>query len=594
MFNKILLVPIFFIVFVVIDASAQTETHHLTVKANPNIIFIDGSGDYRVGTTVTLDGAPESWRDYTFVGWQIDGRWSVDNPLVVTMDRSHTAEAIYERTGVIGGVVIDTIPRVAEITVDGTIYLPNELPLTFNWATNSQHVIGLSAAVNDGFDTRYVFDKWKDQNQILLRTVLVEEGDEFIALYKTQHKLKAITEHGTVIGSGWHDAGKTVHFEIDSKIIESDNDDSIRYVFGGWDKGDYQRSTQNSIDFVNPVTVRADWKTQYNLNLQTNVPDYNIAGGGWNPVGKSITLIAETEFDSPDADVKYVFEKWVSKGANPVVIPNAQSPITTITVDNPYTIEAKYKESYRVNVWTSFGAASGDGFYTKGTVAEIQISKPAIVVDENKIRKVFTGWDYGNARTMGLQEAPELDPEGKPIGGQNLLVFVDKPLTITAGWKTQYNLDVDSDEGRARGSGWYDVGKVARFSVKDTTTTPGFWTAYTFVKWTGDHEGTDKSGIIIMSTPKTIIAEWKEDNTPGILNSFILAGVGAAGIFIYSKTHKSIKISRNQVKDLIDEAKPFEKFFSLRKRKSDSDQHPSFYVKRKKKKAFLNWMMGKD
>ena len=69
---------------------------------------------------------------------------------------------------------------------------------------------------------------------------------------------------------------------------------------------------------------------------------------------------------------------------------------------------------------------------------------------------------------------------------------------------------------------------------------------------------------------------------------------GIAGIIVYSKTHKSIKISRNQVKDLIDEAKPFEKFFALRKRKSETDQHPSFYVKQKKKKSIVNWLMGKD
>jgi len=295
--------------FVVIDASAQSDVYHLTVKSNPNIIFIDGSGDYKAGSTVTLDGAPESWREYSFVGWQIDGRWSTENPLVVTMDRSHTAEAIYDKTGIIGGVVIDTIPRISEITVDGTIYLPNELPLHFNWATNSQHVIGLEAAVNEGFDTRYVFDSWKDQNKILLRTVLIESGDEFIALYKTQHNLKAISDHGTVLGSGWQDAGSTVQFEIDSKIIESDADDNVRYVFTGWDKGDYQKSTTNSIDFVNPTTVRAEWKEQNKLTLQTNVPDYVIAGGGWNTVGKSVTVIAEKEFDSPDSDVKYVFEK---------------------------------------------------------------------------------------------------------------------------------------------------------------------------------------------------------------------------------------------------------------------------------------------
>jgi len=73
----------------------------------------------------------------------------------------------------------------------------------------------------------------------------------------------------------------------------------------------------------------------------------------------------------------------------------------------------------------------------------------------------------------------------------------------------------------------------------------------------------------------------------------ILAGLGISGVVIYSKTHNRFSFGKN-VRELIDESKPFEKFFSLRKPKSDSEQHPSFYSKPKKKKAVLNWLMGKD
>jgi len=96
-----------------------------------------------------------------------------------------------------------------------------------------------------------------------------------------------------------------------------------------------------------------------------------------------------------------------------------------------------------------------------------------------------------------------------------------------------------------------------------------------------------------MNKPKTVIAEWKQDSTPGIFNSLIIGGLAIVGIVIYSKTHNRITIRKN-VKELIDDSKPFEKFFSLRKRKSGSDQHPSFYNKPKKKKAALNWLLGKD
>ena len=595
MIAKILLLLVFVSAFTVIDASAQQETYHLTVKANPNIIFISGSGDYTIGTVVKLDPAPDTWQDYSFVGWKIDGRWSVDNPPSIRMDTSHSVEAIYDKTNLSGGIVVDTIPRVAEIAVDGTIYLANELPLKFAWETGSKHVISIPASVPKDPETRYVFDSWKDQDSKILRTVTAGSEGDYIALYKTQYYLKSISEYGTVLGGGWQDAGAPISFEIEEEIVLDKKNENIRYVFGSWDKGDYVNSPQNIIDFVSPVTIKANWDTEYFLDLKSNVPDYELAGEGWHANGKTVFLIAEPELKSPKSDVKYVFEKWVSKGINPVVIPNAHSLSTSIVLENPYTISAQYKKSYQVNVWTPFGKAIGGGFYEAGTVAEISVQNTEIVVEPKQIRKIFTGWNTGSARTMDLGGPAELDPEGKLIGGENLMVFADKPLNVTANWKTQYYVDVQSPEGGGliTGGGWYDVGKLARFGIQTPSTSQGFWTSNTFDRWVGDYEGDSAHGTIVVSEPKTIIAEWRQDSTPGIYNSLILAGLAAAGIVIYSKTHHRISFGKN-VRELIDESKPFEKFFSLRKGSSKSDQHPSFYSKPKKKTAILDWLMGKN
>ena len=194
---------------------------------------------------------------------------------------------------------------------------------------------------------------------------------------------------------------------------------------------------------------------------------------------------------------------------------------------------------------------------------------------------------------MDLGGPAELDPEGKLIGGENLLVFADKPLNVTANWKTQYYLDVETQEGRTTGSGWYDVGKIARVGMQTPTLSTSFWSSDVFDGWVGDHVDDSTHITVIMNKPKTVIAQWKEDTSPGIYNSLILAGLAFAGIVIYSKTHNRISFHKN-VKELIDESKPFEKFFTLRKRSSTSDQHPSFYSKPKKKKAVLNWLLGKD
>jgi len=592
--DKILLLLVFVTAFVVIEASAQTETYHLTVKSNPNIIFLSGGGDYNAGTSVKLDSAPLKWQDYTFVGWKIDGRWSVENPPTIRMDRAHTAVAVYDKTNLVGGLIIDTIPRVVEIAVDGTIYFPDELPLSFDWETGSKHVISIPASVGKDPQTRYVFDSWKDQDTKLLRTITAGEEDDYIALFKTQHFLKSISDNGVVLGAGWHDAGAPVSFEIENEIVLDKRDETVRYVFNSWDQGDYINSAQNSIDFVNPITIKANWDTEYKLDLTTNVPDYDLSGGGWHSQNKNVFLIADDSLQSPKSDVNYVFDKWVSKGNNPVVIPNTRSSSTTITLENPYVIEAQYSKSYLVNVWTPFGSAVGGGFYKEGTVAEIRVQNTEVLVEQQQIRKIFTGWSTGNARTMNLGGAAELDPEGKLIGGENLLVFADYPLNVTANWKTQYYLDVQSAEGgMITGAGWYDVGKLARISIQTPSIAEGFWTSNNFERWIGDYEGDSAYASIIINKPKTVIAEWRQDSTPGIYNSLILAGLVAAGIVIYSKTHNRISFSKN-VKELIDESKPFEKFFSLRKRNSPSDQHPSFYTKQKKKKAIISWLMGKD
>ena len=593
MINKILLLLVFVTAFVVIEASAQTETYHLTVRASPNILFLGGGGDYNAGTSVTLDPAPESWQDYSFLGWKVDGRWSVENPPTIRMDRSHTAEAFYDKTNLVGGLIIDTLPRVVEIAVDGKIYLPDELPLSFDWETSSKHVISIPASVPKDPTTRYVFDSWKDQDSKILRTITAGDEDDYIALYKTQHYLKSISDNGVVIGAGWHDAGAPVSFEIESEIVLDKKDENIRYVFNSWDKGDYVNSPQNTIDFVNPITIKANWDTEYNLELKSSVPDYDLAGGGWHADGKTVFLIAEQELRSEKDDVNYVFDKWISKGINPVVIPNSHAPSTSITLEDPYTIEAKYKKSYKVNVWTSFGKAVGGGFYAEGDVAELNVKKTEVVVEPKKIRKIFTGWNSGNARTMDLGGPAELDPEGKLIGGENLMVFADRPLNVTANWKTQYYLDIETQEGMVTGSGWYDVGKIARVAMQTPTISQNFWSSTVFDGWIGDFEDDSTHITIIMNKPKVIIAQWKEDSSPGIYNSLILAGLAIAGVVIYSKTHTRFSFGKN-VKELIDDSKPFEKFFSLRKRSTPSDQHPSFYSKPKKKKAALNWLMGKD
>ncbi len=582
--------------FIVVQSYAQEfdGKYLLRVTSTPNIIYLAGGGFYDPGTSVTLE-APDTWRDYKFDGWQIDGRWTFENPLTISMNRGHNVEAIYGKTSSVGEIIVDAVPRVTEITVDGTIYLSSELPLSFDWDEGSQHTIIVSDGVKETINTRYKFDSWKDRNTQLFRTVTVNQDTQnYIALYKTQHYFKPITDLGTITGGGWHNEGSTVTFELESDIILDKKNENIRYVFDSWDKGDYLNSATNTIDVLEPVSVKAKWNEQYRLELKTNVPEYNLLGTGWYDAGRQVALIAEEDYESPNLDIKYSFDRWVSRGHNPVIIPNAHLSSTTITMNEPYLLEAQYKESHLVSVWTPYATANGGGFYTDGEVAEITISQKQVVLENNRVMKVFTGWKAQGSPIMGFpEESRDSSMAGLP-GVQNLFVIIDGPTNVTAQWKTQYFLNVMSSEGAVEGTGWYDIGRLVTIKVKEPVSPSGFWTSNIFDKWTGDHEDDSTRARVLMNNPKTVIAEWKEDQTPGIINSIVLAGVAAVGIVIFTKTRNGKFFINGKKNHSKPEPKPFDNLFNTSGQGFNMSQKSSSLVsKQSKLKSILDWLLGR-
>jgi len=463
-YSKLLIVLVFVLSIGITEISAATtattsttptnEQFNLKINSVPNILFISGNGFYDSGAVVTPEKMPEVWQDYRFVGWKVDGLWSNQNPPTILMNRGHDVEAVFEKQEGIGKILIDAIPRITGVTVDGTIYLPEELPLSYDWPVGSTHTLVLSDFVKQTPNTRYKFDSWKDLNAETLRTITVDDKtSNFIAIYKIQHFLKPISQYGSVEGGGWQDQGSSVSFELESDVMIDKKNENIRYVFNSWDLGDYLNSPTNIIDVEEPIAVKANWDEQYKLDLKTTVPDYNLFGTGWYDKGRLVALIAETSLESPNADVQYVFDRWVSKGPNPVIIPNAHEPSTTITMEEPYVIEANYKKAFLVNVWTPYGAAVGGGFHPEGSTAEISIDQTEVMVSPNKVKKIFSGWDPHGARIMDFTaEETELESVGA-TGIQNVLVFVDAPTNVTAKWQTQYYLNVQSTEGTVEGTG---------------------------------------------------------------------------------------------------------------------------------------------
>jgi hypothetical protein len=93
-------------------------------------------------------------------------------------------------------------------------------------------------------------------------------------------------------------------------------------------------------------------------------------------------------------------------------------------------------------------------------------------------------------------------------GGQTHSYTVpSKPTTITANYKTQYSLTVNSPYGSPQGAGWYDSGNFATFSVTSPAT-DSTGNQYICTGYSGDATGTGTSGSISINSPKTVTFSW--------------------------------------------------------------------------------------
>ena len=101
-------------------------------------------------------------------------------------------------------------------------------------------------------------------------------------------------------------------------------------------------------------------------------------------------------------------------------------------------------------------------------------------------------------------------------------------VVLTAIYKIQYLLTVNSESGDPQGSGWYDAGATATFSVTSSISESGFMgtlgTRIVFDRWSGDSSGSTSTATIKMDGPKSVTAIWKTDYTQAYM---ILGAIGA-------------------------------------------------------------------
>lgn len=199
---------------IVQKANWQTE-HYLKIKSSPEqIVQFKQSGWYAKNSLVSTDKALESVSSpgiiYRFKQWKLDQKELPGNPIQVTMDTSHIAEAVYQIDSVLVNITT-SIGTGSFITVDGNRH---PVPYWDWWQFQSRHHIDIDSiqlAANQ--KTRYVFKSWSDRGA-RNHTVVADTGFQLIAALASQHLLRIDTHPPGLIQfaeNGWYDQGSSVN-----------------------------------------------------------------------------------------------------------------------------------------------------------------------------------------------------------------------------------------------------------------------------------------------------------------------------------------------------------------------------------------------
>lgn len=209
-------------------------------------------------------------------------------------------------------------------------------------------------------------------------------------------------------------------------------------------------------------------------------------------------LEALGHFDTYDANHDYELSaEEIAPYANDMTtnVSNLQHPILEDQVSGQLPLIAEFVFSLNDNLPAGTTILTLDGvdylstpgaqFWVPGCTHTMTV--PDIVYVNNSARYIFTGWEYDSISPTRI---------------------ISKGSYSTS-YRLEYLFIVTSPYGEATGTGWYNSGSTADFSV-----TPSIETSNTrryFTSWSGDFTSASPAASLNMDAPKTVTANWRTE-----------------------------------------------------------------------------------
>jgi M6 family metalloprotease-like protein len=316
----------------------------------------------------------------------------------------------------VGPTLIITVPldnstgnATAWVRVNGVEYSVNASGRVTTTVPPGPITVEVESSVYSSNSSREVFEGWSDGNSQNPRQLNVTSDTSLNALFKPQYLLTVNRNSGTTTQGGWFDANTTLTVAATSPSNVTEQ--AARMLFTNWSGDIESNSTTLSVGMTKPMTLNANWKLQYYLDIVS--PVGSPLGSGWYDAGTPATISVQSPIDLQN-DTRQMFTGW--NGGT-----TAQDTTQTIVVSAPTVVEASWKTQYLIQVLTPYGDQQGSGWHDAGT--QLQISVQPEVDHGNRTRRMFSGWtgDYSGSDA-------------------SFTLTVNGPKSLMAQWTTQYEL----------------------------------------------------------------------------------------------------------------------------------------------------------
>ena len=267
------------------------------------------------------------------------------------------------------------------------------------------------------------------------------------------------------------------------QTIEAPQEHVISYgtrrLFVRWSDG--HTSNLRVLHATGDIYLSAEYKTQYRLII--NSGKGTTSGNGWYDKNSTATARATSPSPTNDGKTRFMFSHWSGDQAS-------NSTVLQLLMNQPYNVTANWIVEHYLTILSSAATFAEQGWHKEGTEVQLRASSP--IDHGNRTRRVFINW------------SGDMTSESEETS-----ITMSGPRTIFVNWRTEYELQILSEHGKASGQGWIPADSTARFSI-EATVDLGNGVRHVFAGWSGDYEGLSCEASVVMDVPKVITANWRK------------------------------------------------------------------------------------